>query len=128
MQRLLILSAAMTLALDAAAANSGFREDKLKALDQAIEKAITQGNIPGAVVWVEAKGNVYQKAYGNRALKPRKEAMTTDTIFDLASLTKVLGTAPSIMRLVERGKLDLGQTVTSVLPEFKGNGKDVITI
>lgn len=117
----------MTLATASVNAG-GFRDDKLRALDRVVEKAIQAKLLPGAVLWIEAEGNVYQKAYGHRALKPRLEIMTLDTIFDLASLTKVLGTTPSLMKLVERGSLRLDQSVVSILPEFKGNGKESITV
>ena len=65
------------------------------ALDQAIEEAIQQDQIPGAVLLVSHKGQiVHRKAYGARSLTPRREAMTVDTIFDAASLTKVVATTP----------------------------------
>jgi CubicO group peptidase (beta-lactamase class C family) len=63
------------------------------ALDEAIEEAIRQDQIPGAVLLVSHKGQiVHRKAYGARSLTPRREAMTLDTIFDAASLTKVVAT------------------------------------
>src|SRR5207247_10641129 len=70
---------------------------------------------------------VYRKAYGRRALIPRAEAMTVDTIFDCASLTKVVATTSSVMKLFEDGKLRLDDRVTEYLPEFQG-GKSGITI
>ncbi len=100
----------------------------LNEMDAQINGAIAAGKIPGAVVWLEAKGEVYTKAYGYRALAPRREKMTTDTVFDLASLTKVLATTPAILRLIESGTLDLHDVVQSLLPEFQGLGKDAITI
>ena len=79
--------------------------EKLKAIDVEVEREIQQKNLPGAVVLVARNGGVVlRKAYGARAVEPAREAMTTDTIFDLASLTKVVATATSIMILVERGK------------------------
>ncbi|HEU5132801.1 MAG TPA: serine hydrolase domain-containing protein, partial [Pyrinomonadaceae bacterium] len=85
--------------------------------------------LPGAVVLVGRKGRVvWQKAYGARTLEPTREVMTPDTIFDLASLTKVVATATSIMILVERGKLRLSDPVSTYIPELKGEGRDRITI
>src|SRR4029077_6019304 len=68
------------------------------------------------------------KAFGRRALEPRREAMTVDTIFDLASLTKVVATTTSVMQLVERGKVRLNDAVAKYLPEFAQNGKEDITV
>jgi uncharacterized protein YbbC (DUF1343 family) len=97
-------------------------------LDSAIEQAIRQDRIPGAVLIIGHGGQiVYQKAYGRRALVPAAEPMTLDTIFDCASLTKVLATTPSIMLLFEQGKLRLDDRVTEYLPEFQ-DGKSEITI
>ena len=59
---------------------------------------------------------------------PRKSAMTVDTIFDLASLTKVIATTTAVMQLVERGKIRLEDPVSEYWPEFKANGKEEITI
>jgi len=98
-------------------------------LDPIIEQAIHDGNIPGAVLLVGHDGHViYRKAYGARALEPRREAMTVDTIFDLASLTKVIATATAMMQLVERGKVRLNDPVAKYLPEFAQNGKEDITV
>ena len=71
---------------------------------------------------------VYRKAYGSRALVPRREAMTLDTIFDLASLSKVVATTPCVMKLFEQGKIKLNDPVARYLPEFSQNGKDDITV
>jgi len=85
--------------------------------------------IPGAVVLIGHNGQVaYRKAFGSRALEPRREAMTVDTIFDLASLTKVIATTTSVMQLVERGKIRPNDTVAKYLPEFGQNGKEDITV
>src|SRR4029079_5531228 len=81
------------------------------------------------VVLVARKGRVvYRKAFGDRAIEPQREPMTVDTIFDLASLTKVAATATSIMILVERGKVSLADPVALYIPEFGKNGKERITI
>jgi uncharacterized protein YbbC (DUF1343 family)/CubicO group peptidase (beta-lactamase class C family) len=98
------------------------------AVDQQMERAVQDGLIPGAVVVIGHNAQiVYQKAYGSRALIPRREPMTLDTIFDAASLTKVIATTPSIMRLFEQGQIRLNDPVTKYLPEFQG-GHSEITI
>jgi len=102
---------------------------RLTVLDPIINQAIQDGNIPGAVLIVGHEGRVvYRKAYGNRALEPRREAMTLDTIFDLASLTKVVVTTTAVMQLVERGKVRLNDPVAKYLPEFAQSGKEDITV
>ncbi|MGA8594317.1 MAG: exo-beta-N-acetylmuramidase NamZ domain-containing protein [Bryobacteraceae bacterium] len=97
-------------------------------IDQAISDAVKEGLIPGAVLVVGHNGQViYRKAYGYRALIPEKEPMTADTIFDAASLTKVVATTPSIMKLFEEGRIRLDDPVTKYLPEFE-DGHSSITI
>ena len=96
------------------------------ALDAAIEKAIAAGRTPGAVVLVGQPGRVlYRKAYGERAVEPRREPMSVDTIFDAASLTKVIATTPSIMKLFEQGRVRLSDRVTGYLPQFQGGQSDI---
>jgi uncharacterized protein YbbC (DUF1343 family)/CubicO group peptidase (beta-lactamase class C family) len=101
----------------------------LARMDAVIAEAIENKRLPGAVVLVGRKGRiVWVKAYGARAVEPVREAMTADTIFDLASLTKVVATATSIMILVERGKLRLNDPVSLYIPELKGDGRERVTI
>ena len=98
------------------------------AVDAVINQAVDTGLIPGGVVVIGHNGAViYERAYGSRALIPRREPMTIDTIFDAASLTKVIATTPSIMKLFEAGKLRIDDPVTKYLPEFQG-GKSDITV
>jgi len=98
------------------------------ALDAAVDEAVRDGLIPGAVLIVGHDGKIlHRKAYGSRALVPAREAMTLDTIFDLASLTKVIATTSGAMKIFEDGKLRLSDKVTDYLPEFQG-GKSDITI
>lgn len=102
---------------------------KLAAIDAEVESEIKQHHLPGAVVLVARNGGVvWRKAYGARALEPAREAMTADTIFDVASLTKVVATATSIMILVERGKVRLSDPLSNYIPEIKGEGRERITI
>jgi uncharacterized protein YbbC (DUF1343 family)/CubicO group peptidase (beta-lactamase class C family) len=97
-------------------------------LDQAVNEAIQQDQIPGAVLLIGHDGKViHRRAYGNRALVPKTEQMTVDTIFDCASLTKVIATTSCLMKLYEQGKFRLNDRITEYIPEFEG-GKSHITI
>ena len=99
------------------------------AVDATIRSAIEEHQIPGAVLLIGHNGRVvYRKAYGYRSLEPRREAMTLDTIFDIASLTKVVATTPSIMRMIEYGQVRANDPVARYLPEFAANGKADITV
>src|SRR5580692_10055352 len=103
--------------------------ERLSVVDPIVEDAIAQQQIPGAVLVVGYKGQVvYRKAYGDRALEPRRETMTLDTIFDCASLTKVVATTTAILQLWEQGKFRMNDPVAKYLPEFAQNGKQDITI
>src|SRR5579871_2986474 len=96
------------------------------AVDEQINQAVRSGLIPGAVLVVGHDGAVtYRKAYGQRVLIPKPEPMTVDTIFDAASLTKVIATTPSLMKLFEQGKLRIDDPVTRYLPEFQGGKSDI---
>lgn len=98
------------------------------ALDEAVQTAIRREQIPGAVVLIgHGDEVVYRKAYGHRALVPAAEPMTVDTIFDIASLTKVVGTTAALMKLFEDGRIRMNDRVTQYLPEFQ-SGKSEITI
>src|SRR5690242_1807513 len=91
---------AKTLLLSAS--QSSLHPEKLTEMDAAINQAIADKKCPGGVLWFEHRGVSYHKAYGNRSLVPRVEPMTEDTLFDAASLTKVIACTPAIMLLVER--------------------------
>jgi uncharacterized protein YbbC (DUF1343 family)/CubicO group peptidase (beta-lactamase class C family) len=94
-----------------------------------VEAAIVRHELPGASVLV-GRGDeiIYRRNFGDRALVPSREPMTDDTIFDVASLTKVVATTTSVMRLVEQGRLRLSDPVMLVIPEFGRYGKAAITI
>ncbi|MEQ1843146.1 MAG: serine hydrolase domain-containing protein, partial [Verrucomicrobiales bacterium] len=114
-----LVVAAGTLSL---AGKEIMRKDKLTEIDAAIGEAIKKAEIPGAVLWFESAGEVYLKAYGNRLVSPGSEVMTTDTLFDVASLTKVMATTPAILRLIEEGKISLDDPISKHLPEFLTGG------
>jgi uncharacterized protein YbbC (DUF1343 family)/CubicO group peptidase (beta-lactamase class C family) len=102
---------------------------QLAPVDAVVMNAITQGQIPGAVVLVGHDGKIiYRKAFGSRSLEPTMEPMTADTVFDMASLTKVIATTGSIMRMVQLGQIKLNDTVAHYIPEFGQNGKQEITV
>ncbi len=111
------------------AQKSATEPNRLNVLDSIVEKAIEDHQIPGAVLLVWHDGDVvYEKAIGNRSLEPRREPMTVDTIFDIASLTKVVATTPAVMQLAQQGKIKFNDPVAKYIPEFAQNGKDEITI
>ena len=122
---LTLLSFLSPLALSSSAA---FNRAKLADIDAAITHAIAEKKLPGGVFWLERSGEHYAKAYGQRAVVPKREMMTTDTIFDAASLTKVVACAPAVMLLIERGKIRLDDTAQKYIPEFVGDGKETITV
>ena len=97
-------------------------------MDEAIHRAIADKQCPGGVLWIEHGGVSYHKAYGNRALVPAIEPMTEDTLFDAASLTKVIACTPAVMLLVERGQVSLDERVQRYIPDFQGDGKETITV
>ncbi len=108
---------------------AGLSEKKLAHVEEVVQEAMSEGKTPGAVVLIGQEGKVvYRRAFGHRALVPQKLPMTVDTIFDMASLTKVIATTAAIMQLMEQGKIRLEDPVANYWPEFKANGKDEITV
>ena len=103
-------------------------QQSFASIDAIVNEAVSSGLIPGAVLIIGHKGEViYRQAYGWKSLVPKREPMAIDTIFDAASLTKVMATTPCVMKLFERGKIRLDDPVTKYLPEFQG-GKSDITV
>lgn len=94
--------------------------EKLAQVDRVINEAITVKEIPGAVLSV-VRGNdiVYLKAYGNKSVVPTVEPMTTETLFDLASVSKCVGTTLAFMQLIENGYVRLTDNVDRYIPNFK---------
>ncbi len=105
-----------------------FKQEKLAEIETEMNRAIEEHRLPGGVIWIESQGAVYHKAFGHRAIVPQAEPMTEDTIFDVASMTKVLATVPALMLLRERGKLNIDELARTYLPEFTGGGKEAITL
>ncbi len=107
----------------------GMRGDVLARIDPLVEDALREGQMAGCVVCIGRHGRVvFRKAYGFRQVLPKKERMTVDTLFDLASLTKPVATATSVLLLVERGEVRLRDRVAQYIPEFAQNGKQSITV
>lgn len=98
----------------------GMNPEKLAQVDRVINEAITAKEIPGAVLSV-VRGNdiVYLKAYGNKSVVPTVEPMTAETLFDLASVSKCVGTTLAFMQLIENGYVRLTDNVDRYIPNFK---------
>jgi CubicO group peptidase (beta-lactamase class C family) len=110
-------------------AEAGLGPDKLQQIDAIVREGLDQKKMPGCVVLVGRRDKiVLLKAYGNKRLDPAPEPMTTDTVFDLASLTKPIATATSVMILLDQGKLKLEEPVARYLPEFAAGGKEQVTV
>ena len=116
------------LSVVVAGESDAFHPDKLRELDAAVRLAIADGRLPGGVLRIERNGSVYQAAFGNRAVQPQAEANAADTIYDVASLTKVMATTPAVMKLVEQGKVEIDAPVSRYLPGFVGEHKDRATV
>jgi CubicO group peptidase (beta-lactamase class C family) len=108
---------------------AGMDGERLAEIDQVVADTLAARKMPGCVVLIARRGKVvFLKAYGRRSLEPVESPMATDTVFDLASLTKPIATATSVMLLAEQGKLGLDEPVAKYLPEFAPNGKEAITV
>ena len=107
----------------------GLDAEKLSQIDQIVAEGLEAKKMPGCVVLIARRGHVaFLKAYGNKRVPPDPVPMTTDTVFDMASITKPVATATSIMILAERGLLTLDDPVAQHVPEFAQNGKADVTI
>ncbi len=105
------------------------KRSTLGRIDVVIEEAISGKLLPGGVLHLQHRDAKYLKSYGNRAITPVVEQASTETIYDLASLTKVVATAPSILKLIEEEKIKLDAPVKRYLPEFNGDSnKAKVTI
>jgi uncharacterized protein YbbC (DUF1343 family) len=102
---------------------------RFSAIDDVVAEAIAAARIPGCVVAIGRRdGVLFERAYGARSLVPERSPMTVDTVFDLASLTKPIATATSIMLLAERGRVALDAPAAKYVPEFGRLGKQSITL
>ncbi len=115
----------LALALSAKMPHGGVAAERLARIDGVVSESIARHELPGAVVLAGHRGKViFRKAYGNRAVEPFAEPMTVDTVFDVASLTKTVATATSIMILIEEGKVLLSDPVVKHIPAFAPEGGD----
>ena len=118
----------MVCALLLALASSCFGADTAK-IDALLNEALGRKMIAGAVVLIGSRDRVlFERAYGQVTPLPEARAMSLDTIFDVASLTKVIATTPSILKLAEEGRLSLLDPAVKWFPEFRGHGKDDILV
>ena len=99
--------------------SQGMNPVRLALIDSTVKASIEAEEIPGAVVGVVRNGAlVYEKAFGYKALVPEKDTMTLETMFDLASVSKCVGTTLSMMQLIEKGKVRLVDPVKYYFPDF----------
>ncbi len=111
------------------AADAGMDSRHFRAIDEAVAEALRARRMPGCVVLLGRRGKiVFEKAYGSRQVQPERLPMTLDTVFDLASLTKPVATATSVMVLIERGSVRLDDPAARHLAEFASRGKEQITV
>jgi CubicO group peptidase (beta-lactamase class C family) len=101
---------------------------RLPQIDAAVNEAIAARKLPGAVVHVEHDGAVYEQAYGKLSYEPDAQQVGTATVFDAASLSKVLATAPAVLKLAEEGRIKLDAKLVDYFPECANGGKENITI
>ncbi len=107
----------------------GFSSEGLRRVDLLVEGLVSSGCFPGAVLLVARRGRVaHLRAYGYAQLHPERRPMSEDTLFDLASLTKVVATTPVVLRLVERGELSLDDPVSMYFPAFAGGAKGEVRV
>ena len=124
----LLTAVVAAVLVSASAADAGLLPEPLAAISAAVAEAIRAGETPGAVVLIGHQGQVVlRQAFGHRRLTPPRP-MTPDAVFDVASLTKVVATTPAVLQLIEKGRLQLDAPVARYWPEFKGHGKERITV
>src|SRR6266702_564295 len=125
---ILLLSCSAAFA-DPAPPTGPAQGDRTAKIDHLLEGAISRGLIAGGVVLIgDRQGVRFVRPYGKMSTEPDARPMEADTIFDLASLTKVVATAPAILKLAEEGRLSLVDPVVKWFPEFAGKGKDDLLV
>lgn len=113
----------------AAPESVGFRSGGLAEVDKVVEEAVAAKAFPGGVVAIGKDGAlVHLQAFGRQSYDEGAPVVKTDTLYDLASLTKVIVTTTVAMILVDEGKLDMSKPVSAFLPEFRGGAKDKVTV
>ena len=123
------LGAAAALLTSAPAPAQAMLPGPLSEIPQVVEDAIRAGQTPGAVVVVGSQGQVvFSRGFGRTGSGPKSRPPTADTLYDIASLTKVVATTPAILQLVEQGRIGLDDPAVKYWPEFRGHGKERITV
>ena len=126
---LLALAGGVSAVADEPQARVEIDAKRFELIQPLVEEAIAEKKLPGAVILVGRGDRIlYTKAIGDRALVPSVERMTPDTIFDVASLTKPVATATSVMILLEDGRIRLNDRVSTFIPGFERYGKADITV
>ena len=127
--QLAVACATATTPASAAPPSATSPSQAANAISDIVREEIAAGKIPGAVVVVGINDRiVLRQAYGNRSVVPTVQPATLDTVYDEASLTKVMATSVAILQLVERGKISLDQPAATYWPAFAANGKGGITV
>lgn len=109
--------------------SAGMSRDSLSWLDTIVSRAVRDSAFPGAEVSVIRDGaSVFSKAFGTLEYGPGSQPVNLNTMYDLASLTKVIATTPSVMRLIDEKKISLDDSVIRYIPEFANHGKEGIRI
>lgn len=132
MIRLKVFIILITLAFCLSAFAGGESSDpdaKRKEIDCLLERAMSHGLIAGGVVVIgNSRNTLFCRAYGRLSCAPDSRPVETDTLFDIASLTKVVATAPAVLKLVEEKRVSLVDPVSKWFPEFRGKGKDDLLV
>jgi beta-N-acetylhexosaminidase len=112
-----------------AAERVGMSEAGLQRVDAAIQAAIARGTFPGAALAVGRRGGLVRlRGYGSLGAPATGAVDATETVYDLASLTKVMGTTAAVMLLVDEGRMELDAPVERYLPGWSGDGKERVTV
>ena len=120
--------APMTLAPDQPA-EAGLSAEGLAELDRVLDRALEQKAFPGGVVAVGRRGRLaHLRAFGRLTYEADAAPVTTETLYDIASLTKVVATTTLAMIQVDEGRLDLDKRVSDFLPGFRGEGRELVTV
>jgi len=126
--RRFLFAAACAALLLAGCAHGRLDNPAIPHVDAVMQEAISAHKLPGAVVHIEHDGAVHERAYGRLSYEADARPVDTSTVYDAASLSKVLSTAPSVLKLAEEGKIDLDAKLSAYFPECANGGKEAITI
>ncbi len=129
LNKFIVVSALFAFGIHCGSAAAQDRGDAFDEIPGLVAQAIGKGDLPGAVVcFADSRGVRYLQSFGDRQVLPESIAMTADTVFDLASITKPVSTATSVAMLCQQGVVDVDDVVVKYLPEFAGHDKELITV